>query len=199
VADIDRTDAELISASLNDPAVFGTIFERHYQAVYRFTARRIGAGDATDLTADTFVRAFEIRHRYNPEYASCLPWLYRIAQNLVGDRLRRVRRSGRIYLVAAAEALTAEFGEEADNRIVATSISGQLNDALRQLSKRDRNTLLLYALEGLTYAEIGRTLDIPAGTVGSRLARARRQISEQIPDLEQKTRLRTRNEDEPDD
>lgn len=198
--DTDLTDAALISASLKDPPLFGMVFQRHHESVYRFAVRRIGTGDARDLTADTFVRAFEIRHRYDPTHASCLPWLYGIAHNLIGDRLRRVRRSSRIYLVAASETLTAEVGEEADSRVVAASVAGQLNDALRQLSKRDRETLLLYALEELTYADIARTLDIPAGTVGSRLTRARQQISELIPDLKQKTRpMPPEVEDNPDD
>lgn len=186
---MDPTDAELISASLDEPSLFGGIFSRHYYAVYRFTARRIGQGDARDLTADTFVRAFEIRHRYDPSHPSCLPWLYGIAQNLIGDRLRRVRRGRRVYLVTVVANPIMEFGEEADDRVVAYSVAGLLADALRRLSKRDRNTLLLYALEGLTYSEIARALDIPAGTVGSRLARARRQIGELIPDLEQRTRM----------
>lgn len=193
---MDLTDAELISSSLHEPSLFGKIFERHHDAVYRFAARRIGAGDARDLTADTFLRAYEIRHRYDPAHASCLPWLYGIAQNLIGDRLRKVRRSQRVYLVAAAHILTVEFGEEADNRVVAASVAGRLNNAISRLSKRDRNTLLLYALEGLTYAEIARTLDIPAGTVGSRLIRARRQINELIPDLEQRTTPKPRNVEE---
>ena len=197
---MDRTDAELISASLADPSLFGTLFERHYQAVYRFAARRNGVEDAGDVTADTFVRAFEIRHRYDPTRNSCLPWLYGIAQNLIGDRIRRVRRGRRIYLVAAADIRTVEFEHDADSRILAASVGGQLNDALRRLSNRDRNTLLLYALEGLTYSEIALTLDIPVGTVGSRLARARERISELIPDLAQRTRSKTQDiEDEPDE
>lgn len=191
MADIDQTDAELISASARDPTLFGAIYERHHDPVFRFAARRVGSQDAPDVTADTFVRAFEIRHRYDPAHPSCLPWLYGIAQNLVGDRLRRVRRRSRAYVVAESHNTTFEYGEEADARIVAASMAGLLNEALRQLSNRDRNTLLLYALEGLSYSEIARTLEIPPGTVGSRISRARRQISELIPDLAQRTAAMT--------
>ncbi len=80
--------------------------------------------------------------------------------------------------------LIEPFGD-ADDRLVADSVAGVLNDALGGLSKRDRETLLLFALEGLTYAEISVALDIPIGTVGSRITRARQQINESIPGLQQ--------------
>jgi len=169
----------VISASLEKPSLFGLIFTRHYPALYNFAARRIGRDEAADLVADTFVRALESRATYDPSYPSCLPWLYGIAQNVIRDRLRRVGRGKRI---------TEEFGEETDDRVVASSVATDLAHALARLSKRDRSTLLLYALDGLSYSEIALVLDIPAGTVGSRLNRARQQILEAIPDLEQRTR-----------
>lgn len=181
----EPSDAELIDASLNDPAAFELIYRRHSRAVFRFVARRVGPEDAADLTADTFVRAIEIRHRYHLDQPSCLPWLYGIAQNIVGDRLRRVRRRDRIYLAASTDSLTLDFGEDADNRIEAAALTDRLNFALGALSPRDRNTLLLHALEGLSYAEIATALDIPPGTVASRLNRARHQIRELIPPLDQ--------------
>ncbi|MGD2101670.1 MAG: RNA polymerase sigma factor, partial [Acidimicrobiia bacterium] len=72
-----------------------------------------------------------------------------------------------------------------DDRILAESAGERINQALSRLSRRDRDTLLLYALEDLSYSEIAEALGIPEGTVGSRISRARRQIREQIPDLEQ--------------
>lgn len=184
---VDPTDADVISASLEKPSLFGLIFTRHYPALYNFAARRIGRDEAADLVADTFVRALESRATYDPSYPSCLPWLYGIAQNVIRDRLRRVGRGKRIYIALPAAA-TEEFGEETDDRVVASSVATDLAHALARLSKRDRSTLLLYALDGFSYSEIALVLDIPAGTVGSRLNRARQQILEAIPDLEQRTR-----------
>lgn len=181
----EQSDAEVIQASWGVPAQFGIIFERHHDAIFRFAARRVGRQDACDVTADVFVRAFRIRHRYDTLRSDCLPWLYGIASNVVGDRLRRMRRAETIFVAGERPAVTVEPYEDTDDRLVAGSTAGLLNDALGRLSKRDRTTLLLYALEDLTYSEISVALDIPIGTVGSRIARARRQIQESIPELEQ--------------
>ena len=184
---MDSTDAELILASIGEPSLFGLIFARHYPALYNFAARRIGRDEAADLVADTFVRALESRATYDPSYPFCLPWLYGIAQNVIRDRLRRLGRGQRIHIALAATT-TEEFGDETDDRVVAGSVAADLAHALGRLSKRDRSTLLLYALDGLSYSEIALVLDIPAGTVCSRLNRARQQILEAIPDLKQRTR-----------
>lgn len=186
----------MISASLGGPSEFGVIFARHHIAVLRFAARRIGVQEAQDIASEVFIRAFRVRHRYDASRSNCLPWLYGMAGNVIGDRLRKIRRSQRVYLVADPESATTGPHEDADDRVVANSVAVRLNDALRQLSRRDRDTLLLYALEGLTYAEIGRVLDVPSGTVGSRIARARSQISELIPDLEQRTNPMVQTEDQ---
>lgn len=187
MSDPSRSDAEIIEASLHDPSPFGEIFARHQAAVFRFVARRIGFEDAADVTADIFVRAFSIRHRYDLSKDNSLPWLYGIATNLLGDRHRRMRRGWRVHLAVSRHNSVADETSDIDDRLVAQQVAARLNASLRRLSRMDRETLLLFALEGLTYAEIARALEIPIGTVGSRIARARRQIIEQIPDLRQIT------------
>jgi RNA polymerase sigma factor (sigma-70 family) len=179
-----RSDAEIIRASLSDPGEFGEIYARHHPVVFRFVARRIGTNDAGDVAADVFVRAFSIRARYDLTKPDCLPWLYGIASNIVGDRFRRIRRRQRLYIAVVGIEGGAGISD-ADDRLVARQVTAPLNAALGELSRKDRETLLLFALEGLTYAEIGRVLGIPAGTVGSRITRARRRILELIPELEQ--------------
>ena len=159
------------------------IFERHYAAIFRFCARRIGTRDAADVASEVFVKAFRIRWRFDPDRRDALPWLYGIAINTVGDRLRSFRRQQRGYLyVESPDVSCAE--EEADCRIAAEMVRRSLNRALAGLSSRDRNTLLLYALEDLTYEEVAAVLGIPVGTVGSRLARARDRMRQAIPDLQ---------------
>jgi RNA polymerase sigma-70 factor, ECF subfamily len=187
VAETTLTDSDAISASLRDPAQFGIIFARHHAAIFRFAARRVGVQDAGGIASEVFLRAFRIRHRYDTSRANCLPWLYGIAGNLVGDQLRRMKRRQRLYLVAHSEPSRLDPLVDADNRAVADSVAGRLNGALRRLSARDRDTLLLYALEGLSYSEISHALGVPIGTVGSRISRARKRIRDAIPDLEQIT------------
>lgn len=186
MAERHQSDAEIIAASLDTPEEFGRIFERHHRAVFRFVAkRRPSRDDAADLTTEIFLRAFSIRRRYDRTRPECLPWLYGIAHNVIGDRLRRSKRDERVYLTAGDIERGRDPSEDSDSRTVAQQASARLNAALAKLSRKDRETLLLYALEGLTYQEISRVLDIPVGTVGSRISRARHRILELIPDLEQ--------------
>lgn len=179
-----RTDAEVIRASLTDAEEFGEIYARHHTAIFRFVARRIGIDDAGDTAAEVFVRAFSIRARYDTTKPTSLPWLYGIGANVVGDRLRRTRRRKRLHVVGGETEVGHEISD-ADDRVVAHQVGARLNAALEELTAKDRETLLLFALEGLTYAEIGRVLGVPTGTVGSRLSRVRRRVLELIPDLEQ--------------
>lgn len=183
MSDWERTDAEIIEASLVDPAVFEEIFRRHYSAVYRHAVRRVGVTDAADLAADVFVRALAVRDRYDPSRVDCRPWLFGIAANLAGDRLRRLRR--REGKVSAPETVDDMAGD-ADDRIEAESLANLINPVLDGLSEEDRKTFLLFALDELTYSEIADLQEIPPGTVGSRISRVRRRILEAIPDLEER-------------
>ena len=180
----NRSDADIIHASLDSPSEFGAIFLRHYDRVYAYAARRIGVAESEDVAAEVFVKAFRIRHRYDENHPSCLAWLLGIAHNTVGDRLRATRRRERVYLRLQGDT-TPSMSDEADARVVADSLSEQLNDALGKLPTNDREAFLLYAIEEFTYAEIAVTLGIPPGTVGSRVTRARRKITQVIPNLRQ--------------
>ncbi|HLF44704.1 MAG TPA: RNA polymerase sigma factor [Acidimicrobiia bacterium] len=182
------TDAEVIAASLADPTRFGEIFTRHHDAVYRFASRRVGVGEAADITAEVFLRALKGRHRYHLDRPNCLPWLYGIGVNVIGDHLRRVKRRSRIYLKAQETALNQDdFTTPLVDRVDAESAAPSLNEALGRLGRKDRETLLLFAIDRLTYSEVALALGVPIGTVGSRILRARRKIMEQIPDLGQIT------------
>lgn len=138
------------------------------------------------MAAEVFSRAFSIRRRYDQNKPNSLPWLYGIAANIIGDRIRRSARRPRM-LIAAASLGDDDLTGDAENRVIAEQLGDRLNHALAQLARRDCETLLLHALEGLTYSEIGQALGIPPGTVGSRLNRARAKILELIPDLRQIT------------
>jgi RNA polymerase sigma factor (sigma-70 family) len=183
---VEPTDSEVISESLAAPDRFRLVWERHFDAVFRYAARRMGRSTARDVTAEVFTRAFERRAAYRPLRETCLPWLYGIARNVISEELRKSGRESGLY-VAAGRWTEASFEEDAENRVAASSIARELHDALARLSEHDRETLLLLSLEGLTYPEIADVLAIPQGTVASRINRARRLIHEHIPLLEHKT------------
>lgn len=178
-----RTDAEIIAGSLKNPDEFREVFARYYDTIFRFTARRVGWDLAADLTAEVFVRAFQLRARYDTSRPLCRPWLYGIAWNVVGDHLRRRKLAHRVGLNNPLE--TADPFVIVDDRLTAEARADVINDALSQLRNKDRDVLLMYALEELSYAEIAEALAIPVGTVRSRLARARRKMRELLPELAQ--------------
>jgi RNA polymerase sigma-70 factor (ECF subfamily) len=167
------SDSDEISASLVDPVRFGTIAERHFGAIYQYLARRVGRDVAQDLGADTFVVAFGARNRYDLSRASARPWLYGIATNLI----RRHRRSELRMLNAYSKSVPpSHFEDQVDefsSRMDHIDHLSRVAQALSKLDPEQRDALHLTAIEGLSYAEAAEALGIPAGTVHSRVARAR--------------------------
>ena len=160
-------DAAVIEASLADPHRFGTVFDRHFDAVHGFAERRLGADLADEIAAETFVRAFDLRGKYDRRRGDARPWLLGIAANLLRRHWRTERRRLAAYARAGAER------ESAPDQVAGL---GELAGALDDLTKDERDVLLLYALAELSYEEIAVALKMPIGTVRSRLARARRRL-----------------------
>ena len=174
----ERTDAEIIAASLEDGAAFGEIFERHHLAIYRFLERRTDDSSAGDLAADVFAKAFSLRRRYDLEMPNSRPWLYGIARNLLRDHLRRRGRASAAYVRFSLDADTAFRSPEAEAE--ARIRVEQLRRAVKKLKKRDAEALIMFAVDGMDYAEIASTLGLKLGTVKSSINRARRKIGELI-------------------
>lgn len=172
------TDAQVVARSLEDPHAFATVFERHHEAIYRFAWTRAGGAHADDLAAEVFRVAFERRASYDLDYPSAKPWLFGIAANLTKQHHRDVARrdEGRSRMTGR----TAPAESQPEQRLVDTATSSPVAAALLELPERDREPLLLYAWEDLTYEEVGRSLDIPVGTVRSRIHRARHQVRERL-------------------
>jgi RNA polymerase sigma-70 factor (ECF subfamily) len=178
----DRTDADVIAASLEHGEEFSLIYERYHTDIFRYIARRLGSDVAGDVASDVFTAAFRRRHTYKLEVPMCRPWLYGIASNLVRDALRRQKRKQRAYLHAATiEAASDVSMADAEARANAAQMVPEISDALRRLNQGDREVLLLYSLGEMSYEEVATALGIPIGTVRSRLARARRKMQELLP------------------
>src|SRR6476646_10693762 len=154
------TDAALISASIARPDDFGTLFDRHFDAIHRYLERRLGRESADELAAETFVQAFAARERYERSRESARPWLFGIAANLARHQRRKESRRTRAYARAAAERASVAT-VDVDGRIDAAAQGPDLLRALSGLAEAEREALLLYAWADLSYEEVGEALAIP--------------------------------------
>lgn len=182
-----HADSALLERSLEDADLFAEVFDRHATAIHRYLSRRIGRSLADDLTAETFLVAFRQRGRYDTSQADARPWLYGIATNL----LRREQRAEiRMYRALARTGVDPAAGHTEDEvvaRLAASHAHRRLAAALARLSAGERSVLLLIAWEQFTYEEVARALDIPVGTVRSRLSSARRRVRRLLSDLDPTT------------
>ncbi len=173
------SDATLIVGSLAEPELFATVFDRHFAAIHRYLARRVGTERADDLASQTFAVAFERRASFNAGVETARPWLFGIATNLMRSEARSERR-----LLAAVARLDAESAgdlqEEAERTLARVDASRQVDriaGVLADLDSDQRDVLLLHAWGDLSYEEVAQALSIPVGTVRSRLSRARAKVS----------------------
>ena len=172
------TDAHIIAACEDEPERFRELFERHFGPTLGFLRRRIGSEIAEDLAIETFALAFRRRRTYDPTRHDARPWLLGIATNLLRHHRRAERRKLLAYARTGADPLGAlDPGfEAAEARTDAGAVGPALALALANLRSSERDVLLLFAWADLSYTEIADALDVPVGTVRSRLSRARARL-----------------------
>jgi RNA polymerase sigma factor (sigma-70 family) len=171
------SDGAAIVDSLERPEGFAVIFDRHYVAVHRYLSRRSRA-QADDLASMTFVVAFERRGSFRPSSTSALPWLFGIATNLMHERHRVERRERGAISLLGSEQLDAVEGS--GRAAGDDDHADRLTQALAALDSAQLDVLLLFAWEELSYEEIAEALNVPLGTVRSRLARARAHLRSRL-------------------
>lgn len=176
-------DAALISESLHRPETFAALYDRHAPAIHRFVARRLGEQAADDLVAETFLTAFDRRDRYRPDHLDARPWLYGIAVRLIGKQRRSEVRMWRALARSGIDRVSGDETGAVHDRLAAAGAHRALAAALARLSTGDRHVLLLIAWADLSYDEVASALDIPIGTVRSRLSRARRLVRAELDRL----------------
>ncbi|MBV6458875.1 MAG: ECF RNA polymerase sigma factor SigW [Fimbriimonadaceae bacterium] len=164
---------------------FGRVVDAYQNRVYGFVKRMVrDAEDATDLTQDVFIRAYQGFTRFDGR-SSLRTWLFRIAYNLCIDRVRKRDRQPEEFAIEA----TVEDGEPLqlpDQRWDPERVA--LDDELRAIIERGiatmseklRAVLLLHDREELQYDEIASLLEIPVGTVKSRLFLARNHLKDHL-------------------
>jgi RNA polymerase sigma-70 factor (ECF subfamily) len=166
-----RDEALVRRAKAGDREAFGGLVDRFQAPVYRVVRGILSdPADAEDVAQEAFLRAYESLPKFRGE-SGFFTWLYRIAVN-EALRARKRRSFARIEAVPEAEAPRPETpDEDGPSPAALERLLGKLSDEFRAI-------VVLRDLEGLSYQEIAETLEIPMGTVESRLFRARRDLRE---------------------
>jgi len=161
-------------------AAFEALYAEHYWALLRFAVRRLPDREsARDLVADAFATAWQHRSRIPADRT--LPWLYRLAANLLANRRRRSVRAGDA-IRRLASATGGQHVAGVDERAEWADALDSVLVRVRALSARDREVLLLHAWEGLQGEDLAAALGCSAGAAAARLHRARRRLREvQVP------------------
>ena len=181
-----RTDADVIARSCTSPASFGELFDRHATTMFRYFVRRVGPDDADSLLGELFRIAFEKRASYDIERAEARPWLYGIASNLLArHRQGEARRLDATARLVNTSVTADDLLSEVDDRLDASRSWADVAAAIATLPQGERDTLLLFAWEGMPYDQIAAALDVPVGTVRSRLNRARGRLRELVAGSEE--------------
>ena len=170
------SDAEVIASSLAAPEAFGSVFDRHFVAVHRYLARRVGRERADDLASHTFTVAFERRASFREDAVGARPWLLGIATHLLLNERRSEQRLLETTARLGAQRGAAVTHSDREPR----GVDSELAAALAGLDGDQRDVLLLVAWGELSYEEIAEALAIPIGTVRSRLLRARAHLRDQL-------------------
>ncbi len=176
--DAGPDDTALIAASQRgDQSAFAEIVRRYQRAVYRVAyALTRNTSDADDLAQETFVRAWGAIGRF--ELGQPLhPWLARIATNQAYSLFRHRKRRPETSIEPLVEA-GMQWGTDDDpaDHAAHSEQGAQLRAAFEQLSPEHQSVLALRAVQDLSYEQIAETLGVPAGTVMSRLSRARTEL-----------------------
>ena len=183
--DAGRSDQELVDQKLVDQAQAGqreareTLARRHRQAAYLLALQMLGnRDDAMDVAQEAMLRFFTSLGSFDRE-RRVQPWLFTIVRNQVRDLWRRRKRRPGEELGEAGEALTRYLVDptanpEADLR--RSELKQRVWCAIGALPAAKREILVLRDFHDQSYSDIGQVLDIPIGTVMSRLHGARRQL-----------------------
>jgi len=193
-ADASACDAELVEqARAGRQGAYDALFARHYARVYNFALRLDGNRDnAADIAQEAFVRAWRALGSMDDGQAF-LRWIYRIALNLVRDRAKAARRKPWIPLFDLMRGRgesrdcdeSVEFADTTADPLT-LSIAAQREHALllavRQLPLPYREAVVLHHLVGMDVRAMAVVLQVPEGTVKSRLGRGRAQLRAALAD-----------------
>jgi RNA polymerase sigma-70 factor (ECF subfamily) len=194
---VGAEDAVLVAAlKAGSEEAFGILISQYSQPLYSLIARSLqDPADAADITQEVFIKVFRSIRSFHGE-ASLRTWLYRIALREASNQRRWWSRHKKQELTIDApvgegpdgddtmcmSGLLMDSGGTPYDRAAQAEMKARVEDALRQLPEAFRTVVILREMEGFCYEEIAEILDVPAGTVKSRLTRGRAALKQILLD-----------------
>jgi RNA polymerase sigma-70 factor (ECF subfamily) len=178
-------DAQLIAETLAGKTLaFGQLVQKYQDRLYNTIVHVVGnTEDARDVVQEAFVQAF-VKLKTFHQTSAFYTWLYRIAFNAAASHCRRRRPCASVEQVretTGQEPVDGQSGPE--QHLEEEERARQVQQALATLSDEHRTVLVLREIDGCCYETIAEVLDVPVGTVRSRLHRARMQLREQLREV----------------
>ncbi len=190
----DSTDALIEACLRGDQAAWNAIVSRYRRKVFNVAYTFVGRHDeAEDLTQDIFLKVFKALRTFDRR-ANFTTWIISVSRNLCIDHYRRVRKEREVVdrRVDASELSPVAKGIDAFSRLDRFDRRALLREALAALPDTLRTAVAMRDLQELPYQEIARRLDLPDGTVKSRINRGRHELARQVLRIEQTRRASSR-------
>ena len=173
-------------AKAGDRDAFAALVSAYEGKIYNLSLRYLGnREDAMDASQEVFLRVFRFLPGFQEE-SGFSTWIYRIGVNVCKDMLAKRAKRGELSLELPDEEEDYRTAEVADSRYDPEAIVEQadlresLAEAIGQLPQQQREMIVLRDIQGLSYEEIGQVLSLEAGTVKSRLSRARENLRKKL-------------------
>ena len=181
-------DAQLVQQCLRgEGPAWEELVRRHTRRVFNLCYRFTGnSTDAQDLSQEVFLRIYRTLPSYRPTYGAFPTWLTSVTRNLLVDHYRRTRHDRMTDSIDDAMPVLEEKHSAArtpDRLAEAAELSVQLQHGLSRLSPELREAVILRDLQGLDYNEIQTVLDVPEGTVKSRINRGRIELARILDEM----------------
>lgn len=159
-----------------DMVAFNAMVDRYKNRLMNVIGRMLSSTEeAEDIVQETFVRVYQHRQSFN--FKHCFStWIYTIALNLARNELRK-RKKFKFYEISEMQGNEKEFAVDAK---VPTRLPQVLENAIRQLPEKYRIAFVLRDVQELPYDEVAKILNVPLGTVKSRVNRARLMLRDKL-------------------
>jgi RNA polymerase sigma-70 factor, ECF subfamily len=175
-------DAQLVQRCLQgDGSAWEELVRRHSRRVYNVCYRFVGnRTEAEDISQEVFLRVYRTLGSYRSAHGGFATWMTSVTRNLLIDHYRRTKRDRITDSLDDAMPVVENkesMGRRPDEQALLGELSGQVQSALTKLSPELREAVILRDLQQLEYAEIQQVLEVPEGTVKSRINRGRIELA----------------------